>query len=651
MEVINIFLFLISIFLLFYLPGRFLTYKLKLEINLLEDVFLSTVLGLVFSTLIFMIFSFLKVEFIGILIILFLDLFIIKDKFWANFALNRKDIKPVIIIFLVSLIFSLPMISNGYLGRSLKLTGDSLWYLALINELKVNFPPFHPGFAGTPLTGYHFLFFFILAKISNIFHLSPIELLFRYSPTLVSVLWAIGTYVLMFKWSKSRTTALWSVFLSMLGGSFVFFSWFEGHKSLSLDSGYGMLQPAASLLNPPFAISVVIMIAFIFSIYQYLNQNKKQWLVPIVLFAGMVSLFKVYAGMIMLGGFLLFFLFNLYKKKFIVIIAAMGILVLFMSTYWPFTDKSAHLIFFPWWAPHDVLLLNMPWYRYDERIYTYTKLGVIKGWIETELYAVYIYFIGNLGTRFIGFLAAPIYFIWNKKWPSVFSIVLFFMLTISILIPLFFIQTGKVFEITQMTWYFLYLSSLFASFGLTAIFRLKYSRIIKIILFVFLIIITLPSALSVIYFYVFNNPGFVSDRYYKAMQFLQKDGSYNQTILQVPDQKIRPNDKDLLSWYRNGSTKIVALSNKRAFLNYEFFDFKETDPRIRIAIIKRLISAEKESVEGTLPRSLYKQINNDIKNNKIVYVYSSYPLTIFERADFIKKIYDDKNGNIIYKTN
>ena len=84
--------------------------------------------------------------------------------------------------------------------------------------------------------------------------------------------------------------------------------------------------------------------------------------------------------------------------------------ILFATTYGILRDPSSVLIFAPFWAPHSVLIDNMPWYGYAEKMYTYTKLSVIKGIIETELYSWYVFFFGNLGTRLIGllFLYPPI---------------------------------------------------------------------------------------------------------------------------------------------------------------------------------------------------------------------------------------------------
>ncbi len=75
---------------------------------------------------------------------------------------------------------------------------------------------------------------------------------------------------------------------------------------------------------------------------------------------------------------------------------------MFFWNFWPFTDNFCFSDSLPLWAPHNVLRDNLPWYGYDEKIRTYSEQSVIKGIITTELFALYVFLFGNLGTRLIG---------------------------------------------------------------------------------------------------------------------------------------------------------------------------------------------------------------------------------------------------------
>src|SRR3989338_3947972 len=177
-------LFIFAIVICFYLPGKFLLAKLKLSLGSPEDIFFPFVLGIMLFTLVSYIFSWLKLEIIILPLILIIDILAIKSKKWLPNNIDKRQLIPLFIVLIFSIIFSISMLTAGVYGDSIKYRGDHLWHLALINELKNNFPPDNLGFAGVPLRGYHFFYNFLLAKISNIFFISPVSLYFLFFPLL-----------------------------------------------------------------------------------------------------------------------------------------------------------------------------------------------------------------------------------------------------------------------------------------------------------------------------------------------------------------------------------------------------------------------------------------------------------------------------------
>ncbi len=647
---LEIVFFLIAIIICFYLPGKFLFAKLKLTLDSPEDLFLPFVLGIMLFTLISYIFSWLKLDFIILPLLLIASFLALKSRKWFPKSIAKSHRWPLLIVVALSIIFSLSMLTTGVYGDSILYRRDDLWHLALINELKNNFPPSHPGFAGIVLKGYHFFYNFLLAKISNIFSISISSLYFHFFPLFIAILWGLGVYSLMYAWSKKASIAVWAVFLTQFGGSFAFILRLRGHDNLSLDSAFGMQQPISSLINPPFAISIVIVIAVLLSLYQYLQSKESKWLIPIVLCIGLVTMFKVYAGIILLGGFLIFTLLQLFKKKYILLNACFFIGLLFLATYWIFSDSSSRLIFQPLWAPHNVLMDNMPWYRYDEKIYTFTRLSVIKGIVETELYSLYVFFFGNLGTRVVGLLLLPLFFFQKQKHPSFFAFTALIMALISILIPLFFIQSGKVFEIIQMAWYFLFFVSLFAAFGFYKLFSFSYSRILKIILFAIVLVLTLPSAYDnyrVYFASLDSSKSTLSSPYFKAMQFLKSESNYNQTVMEIPEKYVSATEGDLMRWYRSSTPAIVAFADKRSYLSNEYIDFAGLDYKSRIDFIRKIILLNNLSPNKSSEyANLKKEVEQGLKNNKVVFIYSPYPLSFFEKMNFIHKVFENRAASI-----
>lgn len=646
----EIILFLLAIFVCFYLPGKYLLTKLRLSLSSPEDLFLPIVLGMMVFTLISYVFSWLRLEIVILPLFLIISFFAFKGRKWFLINIEKFHRLPLLAVVVLSISFSLSMLTTGIFADTIIYRKDDLWHLALINELKTNFPPDNPGFSGVALKGYHFFYNFLLAKVSNIFFISPFSLYFHYFPLLTAVLWGFGVYAFMFKWSKKVSIALWAVFLTMFGGSFAFILRLRGHEGLSLDSAFGIQQPISSLINPPFSISIVIVVAVLFALYQYFLTKERRWLVPVVLCIGLITMFKVYAGIILLVTFLLLTFLQLLKKKFILLIACFFIGILFIITYWISADHQSKLIFSPLWSPHKVIIDNMPWYGYEEKMYTYAKLGVIKGIVETELYSWYIFIFGNLGTRLIGLLFILLFFLRKSKKPSLFILALSTMTLASIFVPLFFIQSGKVFEIIQMAWYFLFFVSLFAAFGFSKLFSFSYNKILKISLFIIILILTLPSAYDnfrVYFSSLDSSKAILSNPYFKSMQILKSEGDYNQGVIEIPERNVSSTKSDLTRWYRSSTPKIVAFGNKRSYLSNEYIDFSNLDIVPRIDFIRKIILLNNMPTDDSSEYiNLQKEVKMGLKDNQISFIYSPYSLSFARDTGYMHTIFENQAASI-----
>lgn len=640
---IGLVLFVVFVVSIIYLPGKLLLQKLNLKTTILEATFSSLVLGILLFTLINYIFSWLKLEPLVLIPFLIIDFMAIKS---GNFSLNieKKLVKPLFFVFLLSLVFSSTMLVSGKFGNSVIYRVDDLWHLALINELKTNFPPDNPGFSEVPLKGYHFFYNFFAAKASNLFFISPEYLHFTFIPVFLAFLWGIGVFTLVLSWSKRISTALWSVFLTMFGGSFAFMLLLQGHPGYSFNSGFGMNQPFGSLYNPPFSISIVILIFSLLALYKYESTKNKKWLIPLTLSIGLVTMFKVYAGMILLGGFLLYALYELYKKRWFIVWVIAGILVLFLGTFWVFSGGTGFLIFYPLWPPHR-LLQSYSWYGYDEKMYTYTRLGVIKGLIQTELDGLNMFILGNLGSRTIGLFFLILIFIKNKIFPSKFAITLFLMALISILVPMFFIQSGKVFEIIQMSHYFLFFVSIFAAFGFSYFFSLNFNKVIKFFLLTVIVLITIPSTISDIpkYQATLKTATSLSNPYFQTMNYLSSLKDYNSTVLEIPDSKTQPNDKSITKWFNSSNPGITAFSNKRSYLSNQYIEFPGMNIAQRYRILKKIILIEKLDIENVSRKNeIAKEIKTELIKDNINFIFSPYKLSNITIIKGVKQIYENK---------
>lgn len=646
LEVLAFLAFIITVL---YLPGRFLLSLLRLKTPAPQEMFVSIAFGFLVFTFVSYVFAWLKADTLLLPFFLILDIFAVKYNQWKPSPIQKEHVKPLILVGILAVLFSTSMLVTGKFGDTLIYRHDDPWHLALINELKAHFPPDNPAVAGVPLKGYHFFYNFVVAKISNLFFISPLSLHFHLFPLFTAFLWAFGVYSLMIVWTKKISTSLWAVFLSMFGGSFAFILVLQGHPEVSLNSGLGIQQPAFSLYNPPFAISIIIMTTALFATHEYLTTKQKLWLIPLAICTGLVAMFKVYAGILLIGGLLLLTLFSLLKKRWSVLFAPLATGILFFYTYQLFNVNAGYLIWHPWWPPHT-LLQSFEWYGYDEKIYTYTRLSVIKGLVETELYGFTLFILGNLGTRAIGLLVLFAAFIRKPHLPSVFSTILGTMALAGLLIPLLFLQSGKVFEIIQIAMYYLFLCSLFAAIGLSKLFSFSYPKIIKALLFIIIILLTLPSAYETFrYNYIVSTEGKnLNTPYFQALEYLSQQDTYTATVLEVPPQGVNPDKYSINGWFNASDAIVTALANKRSYLNNEFIVFRGVDLETRMTNLEYIVRFATVKPSDPLYGPSFQQTEKILRENNIRFILSHYDAPNFTNIQGVKEVY--KNGSYrVYK--
>lgn len=582
-------LFFLSIYLLFYLPGKILLGTTIKKLSFLEEVTFSICSGIGIFLLGSYCLSFLHLSFLLFVLPLSALIYAVYKRSFFPGTYSLPSWKTILPMIVMIFIFSLPMITSGVFGDTLYLKGvnsnDGIWHLSLIHELQHHFPPDIPGYAGVKLTGYHFFYNFLLAQIRNLTFLPPTFLLFQAFPLLTALLLASNIYIFLTRLTKKESTGILGVFLAFFGGSAAYLAPLFHIPPLNLITGFGVDQPASTLINPPYAFSLLFLMFSLNCIYLYETTKQKQWLILAGIIGGITMMTKVYAGIILLGGWGVYASLSLLKKHVAPLYTTLGIILLTAITYLPFSDPSNHLIYSPLWMLSKMYQENMSWYGYSEKISTYTHLGVIKGIFITNLQGVSVFFLGNLGTRVIGLiLFIPLLF--QKKSREILSpptLVLCSFLGVSILLPTFFLQTGQVYEMIQFYWYSLFFFALFAAVGISTVLS-RISFPIKSIFLTAFLILTLPSAVS--FLLPFFNPtqGRYQSDLFRAEQFLSRVDTYDDVVLELP-----PLDtSDLKAWYLGNQPTFSSLARHRSYLSFVNHTFTGTDVDRRLRIIKTL---------------------------------------------------------------
>ena len=632
-----------------YIPGKYILNKLALSRDFPDPFSFPTIVGLLFFTLSAYLFSWMH------LTILMLPLLIVIDgaclvQFGLTVTVKKSNRVPLFVASLIAFIFSLTMLTAGIHGTSLRYHSDDIIHLGYIQELIHHFPPDNPGVSGIPLLGYHFFSDFIAASVSRTFGISPVFLYFFCVPILVSFLWSFLTYTLVVLWRKRTDAGLWAVFLTMFGGSFGYILRLAGHPQVALRSTFGIEQPYDALLNPPFAISCVVILAALICLLSYIRSGRKAWLILLALFVGLSSVFKVYAGMLLISAFIFFVFTEIWKKKFFIIPVAIFAALLCFGTYALFAGKGNYLIFHPLWPTHTVLREGMPWYNYDDKISTYGRLGMQFGIWKVELYGIFLYVAGNLGTRLLGLIPLLFLLIKRRTLPSRFSFFVCTMTGVALFIPLFFIQSVKVFEITQLSWYYPFLMAILAAYGLPYVTDLGKIRIVRLLIALIIVIATLPSAYESFIENVYpakqRLTTQLSDPMLGTMAFLKKDPSYDKTVLEMPPEAISPTHIDILSWYRTTLPYIAAFGGKRSYFHSQNIDFPNVPLTERTDTLARLIFANTVlPTEATYAATL-TSAKEELTANNIHYIISPYRLKLAGRIEGMKNV----NTTAIYFT-
>ena len=574
--------------------------------------------------------------------------FSVKKRIISLPKIPREHRKAAIFVLVLSFIFSLQMILNGNFGNSIYTFGDDMAHLGYISELKHAFPPQHPGFSGIPLRGYHFFADFVTAMVSNTTGLSFLTLYFHLIPLLVALGWGLGGYTILYLWTKKVNAGILGAFLLLFGSSFSYILLILRHPHSSIFNNFGIDQPNMALLNAPYSFSVLFVLAFLIALLSYFKNRQKALLFLIALFVGIASLFKVYAGIIIISGFVVFVVYELIKKNFMVIVSALLSLTIFLATFGIFAGKGAGLFFLPLWPIERMFDGIFPEYNYKEKIETFSKLHVLKGLILTHLYTFSVFLFGNLGTRFVGILFLPI-LLKKKKFPSIFSIILLVMSTVSIILPIFFAQTIKVFDMIQMAWYYPVLMSLFGALGFSSFLSLKINKQIKIISVIIFVLLTIPLSIYTLFFNVIPIASAqrqsMDSEHFQGFNYLKAHGTYNDTVLDLPVGLEYANFVATANWYESRSLDIPAYGEKRLYDGNQYIVFPNMPRDERLKFLMRINQAEFSKNKN---QSEVNLIIEKIKKEKIVYIYTHKKLLIFEGRNDIKVVFQNKQ-TVIYK--
>ncbi len=388
---------------------------------------------------------------------------------------------------------------------------DAFFHLSLIESFsKHPFSFSNPNLYGTTLQNYHFFYDYLLGILHKITSIPAMTLYFRFVPFITAL--AIGALsASLLRRLKFSTPALAISLLSIyFTGSLGFiFSFLQGHSFFDGESLFWMTQSVTTLVNPPFAFSLAVLLGILLLLDHWQNRLTIVRIIILSLLVGSLIQIKAYASVLIVTSLGLTTIISFIKKrnkyfKFSGIILFGG-LVFTLAFFLPgYRSGNSLFIFSPLWfirsifAAQDRLDLNYVATVWNNSLAAnnYLKLALI------HLFGVFIFLVGNLGIRL---LALPQLFELRKH-KSISAKLIVLIICIGLLIPLFFIQSGNSWNSIQFSYYSLFFLNLLIGPVLIALFS-RSRNLFQLLALIFVIALcSLPTTIGSLKNYSSPNP-------------------------------------------------------------------------------------------------------------------------------------------------
>ncbi len=429
---------------------------------------------------------------------------------------NHRSPWPLIIVG--TLLWSLTMVKSGWVySYGMGFWGanghDGIWHIALIEGLSKGSLGI-PVFSGAPLQNYHIGFDLLLALIHKITSIPVVNLYFQVIPGVLAFLVGILTYNFVLNWTKSVGASVWSTLFVYFGGSF---GWMIGKG----ESAFWSQQAVSSLINPPFAFSLVILLLGLICL------QKSKYIFAAVLFGLLIEI-KVYIGIRALGSLLMISVWRIIKaRKYEFFWVFAGALILSLIVYLPLNRNSQGLMVWqPFWFLETMMSYSdrLNWQRFYSAMTTYKSGHIWYKLIPSYLVALTIFYVGNLGTRiFHGYLVLKR--AKNLKlidWEGLFIIL---VSVAGMMVPTFFLQKGTPWNTIQFFYYSIFFSSLLAGAATAQFFENSKLSVPMIrIIGTGIVLLTIPTTIITLkdVYIPGRPPAMLSNEELSALKFLSK---------------------------------------------------------------------------------------------------------------------------------
>ena len=478
------------------------------------------------------------------------------------------NIKTIMLLIAGTVAWSLTMVKSGLCWAGDCASGigfwgpnghDGIWHISFAKSLAKGTWEI-PIFSGEQIQNYHIGFDLLLAALHKLTFI-PVQILyFQILPPAMALLVGFFVYKFVREWTNSTTKAWWSTFFVYFGGSWGWLVNLIRSGNWDGESMFWAQQSVSTLINPPFALSLVIIFVALYLLVSKNNHPQpllekeggknnsppfqggargglvtriKSWTIKkrltlATFLFGILIQIKVYAGLLALTGLFVAGFWHLIQRKGAGLIKVfLGSFLVSLFIFAPTSgDVSSVIQFKPFWFLESMMAYpdRFGWEKYGEAMVNYRSGGVFVKGITAYSGAFLMFWFGNLGTRL---LSIPLLLLWMKNYKKIDFLQIFFVVVIlaGIVVPTLFVQTGTPWNTIQFMYYSLMFSGIVAGVAVGKfVEEIKLNTSMIYIIEVVIILLTIPTTLATLNYHYLPNrpPAKISAEELEALEFLSK---------------------------------------------------------------------------------------------------------------------------------
>ncbi len=485
----------------------------------------------------------------------------------------------------------------------------------------------HPQISGFFLQNYHLAFDFLTALFSRLLGIPVLDLFFRVFPLIIGLGIIYFFTRLLHLWKYSRRTINLSLIFSFLTGSLGFIFYIFKGQPFAGESLFWSNQSISLFLNPPFALSLCLLLAFLYLFEKYQSQPNKKLFFLMILVGGLLAQAKVYAFLLLCLALLLTF-----QIKLLLGVGLIGLLL----TLPTLGVSSSPFVFAPFWFTRSMFAAQdrLNWQRLVEAWQVYEAQGRVARLFLINLFALFVFLIGNLGVRLLGLkkMFQPTQFSSQK--------LVKIIILAGIFIPLVFIQSVNPWNTIQFLYYSLFFLGIFTAKHVSDKITKK-GKVSSVVYLIWILLFTLPTTIGTLHDYTTPLPaskiGFTELHALKTLS-QQEEGIVISPLYSLSQSRRLPSPKPLYAY--TSTAYISAFSGQPEFLSDTInLDITGFDYSQRAKDVQRLYS--------TLDAGW---VETFLLENNIGYIYETFnsPLNINPQNTCLESIFD--SGEVsVYK--